>query len=77
MKKYNFYAGPAILPKEVLNEASEAVVNLNGSGLSILEISHRSEAFVNIIDKARESSMTFPRTTKFCFSREGPVVNFI
>lgn len=52
MKKYNFYAGPAILPQEVFKEASEAVLDFNGSGLSILEISHRSADFQAVIDEA-------------------------
>ncbi len=54
MKIYNFSAGPAILPDEVMKEAASGVVNLNASGLSILEISHRSKDFVEIIDTARE-----------------------
>ncbi len=45
MKKINFSAGPAILPARVLTQAAAAVENLDGSGLSILEISHRSDAF--------------------------------
>lgn len=50
--KYNFYAGPAILPKEVMAEAAQAVVDFNGSGLSILEISHRSKDFIAVMDEA-------------------------
>lgn len=53
MKKHNFSAGPSILPKEVLQKASEAVLNLNGENLSLLEISHRSKSFVDIMEKAR------------------------
>ncbi len=45
MKKINFSAGPAILPASVITQAAAAVENLDGSGLSILEISHRSDAF--------------------------------
>lgn len=52
MKVHNFSAGPAILPASVMAEAAEAVRNLNGSGLSILEISHRSKGFVAILDEA-------------------------
>ncbi|MCI5058792.1 MAG: 3-phosphoserine/phosphohydroxythreonine transaminase [Flavobacteriales bacterium] len=51
--RHNFSAGPCILPKEVFKEASEAVVNFNGSGLSILEISHRSPDFVSVMEEAR------------------------
>ena len=50
MKIHNFCAGPSILPNEVFEEASNAVKDLNGSGLSLLEISHRSHAFVEIMD---------------------------
>ncbi len=50
--KYNFYAGPAILPKEVMNEASEAVLEFNGMGFSLLEISHRSKEFIAVMDEA-------------------------
>lgn len=53
MKKHNFSAGPSILPQSVFEEAGQAVLNLNNSGLSVLEISHRSKAFVNIFEEAR------------------------
>lgn len=52
MKKHNFYAGPAILPKEVMRQASKATVNFNDSGLSILEISHRSNDFKAVLEEA-------------------------
>lgn len=52
MNKYNFYAGPAILPQSVLQQAAEAVQNFEGMGLSILEISHRSKQFVAVLDEA-------------------------
>ena len=52
MKKHNFYAGPAILPASVLEQASKAAVDLDGIGLSVLEISHRSKEFVAIMDEA-------------------------
>ena len=54
MKQHNFSAGPSILPPEVIKKAAESVLNLNNTGLSILEISHRSKGFVNIINKARQ-----------------------
>ncbi|WP_242204983.1 3-phosphoserine/phosphohydroxythreonine transaminase [Aestuariivivens insulae] len=53
MKKHNFSAGPCILPQEVLQKASQAVLDLDNSGLSLIEISHRSKAFVDIMEKAR------------------------
>ncbi|MEZ4797797.1 MAG: 3-phosphoserine/phosphohydroxythreonine transaminase [Flavobacteriaceae bacterium] len=57
MKRHNFSAGPSILPQEVLLKASEAVMDLNGSGLSLIEISHRSKAFVDIMEKARSLAL--------------------
>lgn len=53
MKKHNFSAGPCILPQEVLLQASEAVLDFNGSGLSLIEISHRSKDFVAVMESAR------------------------
>lgn len=53
MKKHNFSAGPCILPEEVLQKASEAVINFNNDDLSLIEISHRSKSFVAVMEKAR------------------------
>jgi phosphoserine aminotransferase len=53
MKMYNFNSGPAVLPAEVLQEASVAVLDFNNIGLSILEIGHRSEWFVNVMEEAK------------------------
>lgn len=50
--KHNFGAGPGILPQEVLKQAAEAVIDLNGIGLSLLEISHRSKEFEAVLDEA-------------------------
>ena len=52
MKKHNFSAGPSVLPKEVIEDASKAVINLNNNSLSLLEISHRSKDFISIMDEA-------------------------
>ncbi|MBB4119193.1 phosphoserine aminotransferase [Mesonia hippocampi] len=57
MKKHNFSAGPCILPAEVFQQASEAVLDFNNSGLSILEISHRSKDFVAVIEEARNLAL--------------------
>ncbi|MBN2275366.1 MAG: 3-phosphoserine/phosphohydroxythreonine transaminase [Bacteroidales bacterium] len=54
MKKYNFNPGPSILPEFTIKNTAEAVLNLNGSGLSVMEISHRSKDFVAIMDKSVE-----------------------
>lgn len=50
--KHNFGAGPCILPQEVFKQASQAVLNFNDTGLSILEISHRSKEFIAVSDEA-------------------------
>ena len=52
MKKYNFNAGPSILPREVIEQTAQAVQDFNGIGLSILEISHRSKDFEYVIPEA-------------------------
>lgn len=57
MKKYNFGAGPCILPQEVFEKASQAIIDFEDSGLSILEISHRSDAFVEIIEYTRNLAL--------------------
>src|SRR4030065_1445498 len=51
---YNFSAGPAVLPEEVLKEAQENLFSLPGVGMSILEISHRSKTFDKIINEAKQ-----------------------
>ena len=53
MKKHNFSAGPSILPQEVMLQASQAVQELDGIGLSLIEISHRSKEFIAIMDEAQ------------------------
>ncbi|HTR31595.1 MAG TPA: 3-phosphoserine/phosphohydroxythreonine transaminase [Puia sp.] len=49
---YNFNAGPSILPKEVFEESSRAILDFNGTGLSILEIGHRTALFQEVVDEA-------------------------
>ncbi|MBJ10160.1 MAG: 3-phosphoserine/phosphohydroxythreonine aminotransferase [Flavobacteriales bacterium] len=53
MKKHNFSAGPCILPQEVFQKASEAILNFNNIDLSLIEISHRSADFVAVMENAR------------------------
>ena len=57
MKKHNFSAGPCILPQEVLLKASESIMDFNGSGLSLVEISHRSKDFVAVMENARSLAL--------------------
>ena len=53
MKKHNFYAGPSILSEFTLKSSAEAIKNFAETGLSILEVSHRSKEFVAVIEEAR------------------------
>ncbi len=50
---HNFNSGPSILPREVLHEAAEAIYNFNNIGLSILEIGHRTDWFISVIEEAK------------------------
>ena len=52
MKKYNFNAGPSILPREVIEATAQACLDFNGSGLSLMEISHRAKDFQPVVDEA-------------------------
>lgn len=52
MKKHNFSAGPAILPAAVIEQAAAAVLDFNGIGFSLLEISHRSPEFIQVMEEA-------------------------
>lgn len=53
MKKHNFYAGPSILPQHTIKKTAEAVLDFAGTGLSVLEISHRSKEFQAVMDEAQ------------------------
>src|SRR5579862_2799387 len=50
---HNFNAGPSILPKEVFEQAAQAVLNFNSTGLSILELGHRTSIFQAVMDEAQ------------------------
>jgi phosphoserine aminotransferase len=68
--KHNFGAGPGILPHEVLKQAAAAVIDFNGTGLSLLEISHRSPEFEAVLDEAVKlvkELFSVPEDTLFCF----------
>ena len=54
MKKHNFYAGPSILSQYTINKTAEAIHDFAGTGLSILEISHRSKEFTAVIEEAQQ-----------------------
>nr|MDE7285074.1 aminotransferase class V-fold PLP-dependent enzyme [Lachnospiraceae bacterium] len=55
---YNFSAGPAVLPEEVLKEAAEEMLDYNGSGMSVMEMSHRSKVYDKIIKDAEADLRT-------------------
>ena len=54
MKKHNFYAGPSILSEYTIKNTADAIIDFAGTGLSILEVSHRSKEFVAVIEEARQ-----------------------
>lgn len=53
MKKFNFNAGPSILPREVIEKTAQQILDFNGSGLSLMEISHRAKDFQPVMDEAQ------------------------
>ncbi|MBS9768679.1 MAG: 3-phosphoserine/phosphohydroxythreonine transaminase [Flavobacteriaceae bacterium] len=80
MKKHNFSAGPCILPQEVLKKASEAVVNFNGIDLSLIEISHRSKDFVEVMEHARQlvkDLLKLPEGYSVLFLQGGASLGFL
>jgi phosphoserine aminotransferase len=79
MKQHNFGAGPGILPKEVIEESAEAVLNFNNSGLSILEISHRSSGYETVMEEARSlvrELLNVPPTHEVLFLHGGASTQF-
>lgn len=79
IKKHNFSAGPSILPQEVLQQASKAVLELDNIGLSLLEISHRSKEFTAIMEKARalvKELLGVPENYKVLFLQGGASLGF-
>ncbi|MAJ98546.1 MAG: 3-phosphoserine/phosphohydroxythreonine aminotransferase [Flavobacteriales bacterium] len=79
MTKHNFGAGPCILPKEVLKLASESIINFNEIDLSILEISHRSQDFINVIEKAKKlviDLLNVPNNYSILFLQGGASLQF-
>ena len=71
---YNFSAGPAVLPEEVLKEAAAEMLDYNGTGMSVMEMSHRSKAFEEIIKTAEQDIrdlMNIPDNYKVLFLQGG------
>ena len=76
---YNFSAGPAVLPEEVLKEAQEEMLDYRGCGMSVMEMSHRSKVLQNIIDEAEadlRDLMGIPSNYKVLFLQGGASLQF-
>lgn len=76
---YNFSAGPAVLPEEVLKEAMDEMMEYQGTGMSVMEMSHRSSAFQKIIDEAEadlRDLMNIPDNYKVLFLQGGAALHF-
>ena len=76
---YNFAAGPAVLPEEVLKEAADEMVDYNGTGMSVMEMSHRSKDFEVIIQDAERNLrelMNIPNNYKVLFLQGGASMQF-
>ena len=76
---YNFSAGPAMMPEEVLEEIASEVLNYRGTGMSVMEMSHRSKAFQQIIDEAEadlRTLMGIPDNYKVLFIQGGATLQF-
>ena len=76
---YNFSAGPAILPEEVLREAQAGMLDYDGTGMSVMEMSHRSKAFANIIETAEadlRDLMAIPENYHVLFLQGGATQQF-
>lgn len=79
MKKYNFNAGPSILPSEVIKATAEACLEFNNSGLSLMEISHRSKDFQPVMDEAEalmKELLDIPEGYKVLFLGGGASLEF-
>lgn len=76
---FNFSAGPAVLPEEVLKEAADEMMDYNGTGMSVMEMSHRSKAFATIIEEAEadiRELMNIPDNYKVLFLQGGASQQF-
>ncbi len=76
---YNFSAGPAVLPEEVLKEAQEEMLDYRGCGMSVMEMSHRSKMFDEIIQEAEadlRELLNIPSNYKVLFLQGGASLQF-
>ena len=80
MKKHNFSAGPCILPQDVIQKASESIINFNNNNLSLIEISHRSKPFVEVMEQARnlvKELLEIPKGYSILFLQGGASLEFL
>ncbi len=79
MKKYNFYAGPSILPDAALEAAAKAIFDFDGTGVSLLSISHRTKEFQSVLDEAKSlfrELLNIPDNYKIYFVGGGASTQF-
>ena len=79
MRKWNFSAGPAAIPEAVLQEAQAEMLEWHGSGMSVMEMSHRSSEFIDIANKAREDFidlLKIPSDYQVLFLQGGATLQF-
>jgi phosphoserine aminotransferase len=78
-KVYNFSAGPCVLPKEVMKHAADEMLDWHGSGVSVLEMSHRSKEFIEIAEQAEKDLREFlniPKNYEVFFFQGGASLQF-
>ena len=76
---YNFAAGPSVLPREALEKAASEILNYNGSGMSVMEMSHRSKFFQEIFDATKaklKKALNVPDTHEILFLQGGASLQF-
>ncbi len=79
MRKHNFGAGPGVLPEEALRKTRDALLDFNGSGLGVMEISHRSKAFESVLNNAKSlvtELLGVPDTHEILFLQGGASAQF-
>ncbi len=80
MKKHNFYAGPSILPEFTKQKTAEAIIDFAGTGLSVMEVSHRSKEFVAVMEEAQslvKELMNVPEGYSVLFLQGGASLQFL
>ncbi|MBT4759975.1 MAG: aminotransferase class V-fold PLP-dependent enzyme, partial [Nitrosomonadales bacterium] len=74
--QYNFSAGPAMLPKEVMLQAQQEFLNFDKTGISVMEMSHRSKEYLPIVEKAEKNLralLNIPNKYKVLFLQGGAI----